>query len=160
MPIPMLNWLKSLFSKNLLIVCPRCLGKGHVDYKDIQRLHKTLIWSPGECAYCAGLGKVPSTLPLKVAVDEAYLTVELSAEDRKALIDGQLNAMYKRKLFNENFNLFIGKINDIYFIDQLNEEQIADKYLASQTFPDAESYAERKREMADYIRKVVRISQR
>jgi hypothetical protein len=40
------------------IKCPRCYGKGFVDYRDINRLGMRSKWSPGSCNYCGGSGKV------------------------------------------------------------------------------------------------------
>jgi hypothetical protein len=66
------------------ITCPRCLGKGHVDYSDIARLNRTEHWGPGgPCAYCEGTGKVDSELLTRVDPDDAHLTLELSPEQRE-----------------------------------------------------------------------------
>jgi hypothetical protein len=66
------------------IICPRCLGKGHVDEADIVRLNRTEYWAPGgPCAYCEGLGKVNSELLARVDPDDVYLTLSLSPEERE-----------------------------------------------------------------------------
>ncbi len=41
-----------------VIKCPRCLGKGHVDKKDITRLDMDGLQSVGDCQYCDGIGLV------------------------------------------------------------------------------------------------------
>ena len=58
------NWNREEFIKEYppnekgIITCPRCLGKGEVDIEDIQRLLMEEYWSPGDCGYCEGVGKV------------------------------------------------------------------------------------------------------
>jgi hypothetical protein len=39
--------------------CPRCLGSGYVSSERIAGLRKTGAWSPGQCQYCGGGGRVP-----------------------------------------------------------------------------------------------------
>jgi serine/threonine protein kinase len=73
--------------------CPRCLGKGHVDKKDIKRLNRELEWMPGTCAYCDGTGKIDDEMLLSTNVDDANLTYEnYDLED--ALID-----LFREKAF-------------------------------------------------------------
>jgi len=52
-----MSFFGKLFNKDR-IQCPRCLGKGHVDWDDIKRLDKELKWIPGSCAYCNGKGTI------------------------------------------------------------------------------------------------------
>jgi len=68
------------------IQCPRCLGKGHVDWNDIKRLNQELRWGPGTCAYCNGKGKVAPDMVDKVAVDASYLTIDLSKAERQRVM--------------------------------------------------------------------------
>jgi len=49
--------------------CPRCLGKGNVDWDDIKRLKRESDWEPGPCAYCHGSGKVDQNIVDQVPVD-------------------------------------------------------------------------------------------
>ena len=41
-----------------VLTCPRCLGDGYVNEQDIERLHTSLFWAPGDCLYCSSIGKV------------------------------------------------------------------------------------------------------
>ena len=65
--------------------CPRCLGKGHVDKKDIKRLKREREWMPGQCAYCDGSGKVDDNMLQSTNVDEVSLVYENN--DLDVLID-------------------------------------------------------------------------
>src|ERR1700754_4488389 len=69
------------------LTCPRCLGKGHVDKADIIRLKQQGKWLPGSCAYCTGSGIVSMELLTKVAVDDTFLTNNLTAIERHHLIN-------------------------------------------------------------------------
>lgn len=40
------------------MTCPRCYGKGFVDFYDIERLGMEEKWGQGYCRYCDGEGKV------------------------------------------------------------------------------------------------------
>jgi serine/threonine protein kinase len=64
--------------------CPRCLGKGHVDKKDIKRLKRELEWMPGPCAYCDGTGEVDDEMLQSTNADDASLTHE--SDDLEDLI--------------------------------------------------------------------------
>jgi antitoxin component YwqK of YwqJK toxin-antitoxin module len=81
-------------SKEDNVVCPRCLGKGHVDTLDIKRLNKELYWAPGPCVYCDGSGKVDKLKLEIVSVDEAGLTTDLATE-------GNDNLMVKHLVWDE-----------------------------------------------------------
>ena len=69
------------------LICPRCLGKGHVDLKDIIRLKKEEEWMAGTCAYCNGFGNIGEDMLSKVPVDAAVLTTDLSESERKDFIN-------------------------------------------------------------------------
>jgi hypothetical protein len=56
--------------------CPRCLGKGYVDIKDIKRLKRELEWRPGPCAYCDGTGKIDNEMLESTNLDEVTLVYQ------------------------------------------------------------------------------------
>jgi hypothetical protein len=58
------------------IKCPRCLGKGEVDWEDIKRLNRLNDWDPGPCAYCDQEGKVLESKALQVAPNGINLVYE------------------------------------------------------------------------------------
>jgi uncharacterized protein (TIGR02145 family) len=66
--------------------CPRCLGKGHVDEKDIKRLKMELYWGVGSCAYCDGEGIVDLERLKSIDADEPYLTSDFTAEGRNNIL--------------------------------------------------------------------------
>lgn len=55
------------------VVCPRCLGKGHVDKDDIIRLKRENEWTPGSCAYCNGSGCVSIEFSKENNIDDANI---------------------------------------------------------------------------------------
>ena len=71
----------------VLLICPRCLGKGHVDRDDIIRLKQVGKWGIGTCAYCNGSGNIDQDMLGKVPVDASYLTSNLSESERSAIIN-------------------------------------------------------------------------
>ncbi|MBC7862039.1 MAG: hypothetical protein IAF38_03640 [Bacteroidia bacterium] len=139
------------------ISCPRCLGKGQVDWEDIKRLNQELKWRPGPCAYCAGSGEVDSEIESKVSVDEPYLTSELSAEERQKLIDNESEAVKKAQLYDAQMENLIKQIAYLHFTGKLNSETIADFYLLPmlETAHQHEAYLEEKEELVNYINKVI-----
>ncbi len=127
-----MNFFKRYFSKNkTLIQCPRCLGKGHVDQDDIKRLRQELKWRPGKCAYCNGKGEVESDMISKVAVDEAYLSTDLSQTEREQLINRDFRALERMREFNAETDQIIEEIKELHFVRKLDVEQITRLYLQS-----------------------------
>jgi serine/threonine protein kinase len=118
--------------------CPRCLGKGHVDKKDIKRLKRELEWMPGTCAYCDGTGKVDDEMLQSTNVDDANLIYENDdlehalidlLRSRKAFFGGHIkdldeflsvivssfNGNYNNVWFNDKFKFFKKKSNYTLF---------------------------------------------
>jgi len=92
------------------IECPRCLGKGYVDWADIRRLNKGYIWSVGSCAYCSGSGiVVPAKL---IASDFTDSTIINETPNPPATIEAQ-QQMNKCTLqcFGE---LTLNELNELY----------------------------------------------
>ncbi len=113
------NWLfgKKLEENNEpKTTCPRCLGKGNVDFDDIARMRKELHWLPGKCAYCKGIGQVPSSLLESVAFDEVYITANLSdreIEKFKSKDKGAIARAEERKFVTNDFvNQFVEAYTD------------------------------------------------
>lgn len=151
-----MNFFKDLFNKSKhLIECPRCLGKGHVDQDDIKRLGQELRWTPGPCAYCSGAGKVDAEMVDKVAIDEAYLTADLSARERKLFINGNPDAIERGDIIAEQMDDFIKDVNELHFVRKLGAEQIAQLYMESAPELSVQIYAEEKAALIKYIQKVI-----
>lgn len=151
----------SLFGKKTSpIQCPRCLGKGHVDSDDIKRLNKELKWQPGSCAYCEGRGKVDPDMLNKVAVDEAYLTTDLSKEERQRVIDNDAEALERGRIFDAETNRFIREINFLHYIGKLDAEKISEFYLLARFVEnlDEKMYEQEKKELIDYINRVIALN--
>lgn len=108
-----MNILDWLFRKNW-VECPRCLGKGHVDLRDIERLHKELFWMAGKCAYCKGRGHVPPDMPDKVKPDLAYLSLSLRVWERRRLINGDQAALNRAREFELNYQRLVASIRQLY----------------------------------------------
>lgn len=147
-----MKFFSKLFNGNS-IVCPRCLGKGNVDMDDIIRLKKELHWLPGKCAYCNGLGKVPQSRSSKVAVDTAYLTIDLSRDERKRLLEGDSAALERAIEAEAATKSNIATIERLYFVEKQAINQICD-YIFS-THGERE-FSEYDRDVTlDYIKRVI-----
>lgn len=58
------------------LICPRCLGKAHVDEADIIRLKRENDWSPGPCAFCKATGEIDAEEMQDISVDDADLVYD------------------------------------------------------------------------------------
>lgn len=146
-----MNFINRLFNKEQ-IECPRCLGKGNVDWNDIKRLKKELKWIPGSCAYCNGNGIISSDLQNKIAVDTTYLTTDLLPEERKRLISKDEGALQRATYQEIQIDNFIAEVEFLYFIGNIKSIKIADFYLLHQ----AEINSKEKNELIDYINRIIK----
>ncbi len=147
-----MNFITKLFQKQK-IDCPRCLGKGNVDWEDIRRLRKELRWAPGQCAYCNGTGKVSPGTVSALNVDNTYLTVDLPPEERKRLLDGDKGAIQRANQYETQVDDFIKQIDYLHFVGGLDSGKIAEFYF----LPESESGKSQteKQELIEYIEKVI-----
>lgn len=148
-----MSFINRLFSKSK-IECPRCLGKGNVDLDDIKRLKKELLWSPAACAYCEGTGKVQSNMESKVSVDTTYLSIELSAQERRKLINNDADALYRAELCDAQANGFIKEVNYLYHECKLDVNKILGLFLLH--LSEAEIRDEKEEELRDSIQSIIR----
>lgn len=140
------NWL---FGKNTnLKSCPRCLGKGQVDWDDIKRLRQELKWIPGKCAYCNGSGKVDQGIESNVPVDAGYLVTNLQEEERQLIVKGNPDAIERGKLSEDNLNRFIDQIAYLHFEAGLTPDQITKFFLIGNPENDEQ-------ELSDYVERVI-----
>lgn len=133
--------------------CPRCLGKGHVDWDDIKRLNQELRWIPGDCAYCGGLGKVNDRIEENVPVDASYLVTNLPEDERKRIVNGNPDALERGKRLEEQIDTVINQIFYLHFETGLNSTQIAKFYFIG--LEDSETYESKRQEFADYVERVI-----
>ncbi|MDP2161858.1 MAG: hypothetical protein Q8K02_15355 [Flavobacterium sp.] len=147
-----MNLLNKLFTKSK-IDCPRCLGKGKVDLEDIKRLKKELIWLPGKCAYCNGLGKVSSDMPTKVSVDNSYLTIDITQEERNKLINNDPDAIERANHFDAEIDDYIKQVKYLHFVAKLEANMIADFYLIPKA--NHEILPNEKEDLLNYIEKII-----
>ena len=148
-----MRFLIRLFNSNK-VDCPRCLGKGVVDVKDIKRLKKELYWAPGKCAYCNGAGKVPSKRISTINFDTEYLTIDLPKGERKKLIKGDVEALQRAKEYQAETEKIIKEIEYFHYIKNQEANQIADYFLRKYRIPDI-STTERQ-ELLEYIETVIK----
>lgn len=127
-----MNLINKLFNSSK-VNCPRCLGKGNVDLEDIKRLKKELFWLPGKCAYCNGLGKVSSKMLAKVSVDNSYLTIDITQEERNKLINNDPDTVKRANHFENELDGFIKQVEYLHFVANLDAIKIADFYLIPKT---------------------------
>ena len=133
--------------------CPRCLGKGHVDWDDIKRLHRELEWIPGMCAYCNGVGTVFSDIESNIAIDASYLVINLEEEERNRIINGDPAAIERAKQYEVTLNYFIDQITYLHFEGGLTPLKIANFFLIGVN--DSYNYEERRKELIDYVALVI-----
>jgi hypothetical protein len=135
------------------VECPRCLGKGEVDWNDIKRLKQDLRWIPGKCAYCNGTGKTFQQMISKVDINESFLTTDLSSSERKKLIDGDSSMRRYAKQQETRIADFICQVEYLHFTGNLSVRQIADFYLTAKSKP--ENDAAERRLLVDYIERII-----
>lgn len=153
-----MNFLSRFFKRsNDQVTCPRCLGKGHVDENDIKRLKKEMQWLPGSCAYCNGLKTVSVEMVNNVPVDLSYLTTELSATERRKLKSNDRAAMQRASDFDAYINEFIEQVVQLYFVQNLEIEEIAEQLLQPKPVSASENseYQQAKNDLMDYIAKII-----
>jgi hypothetical protein len=128
-----MNFLQRLFNRQPkeTTECPRCLGKGHVDMDDIKRLGRHLRWVPAKCAYCNGAGRVLVDIINKVAVDEAYLTVDLPRGERELLFAGDAGAIQRGENWKIEIEMLITNIRMLHFEQNYSAEAVADILIES-----------------------------
>jgi hypothetical protein len=155
-----MSFLDRFFKRsNDQVTCPRCLGKGHVDENDIKRLKKEMQWLPGSCAYCNGLKTVDADLVNKVPVDLSYLTTELSAAERRKLKSKDEGAMQRASNHDATINEFVAQVVQLYFVENLEVEEIADHFLQPKPVSASENkqYQQVKNSLMDYIAKIIAV---
>ena len=147
-----MNFITKLFY-GPKVDCPRCLGKGQVDWDDIKRLKKELRWIPGKCAYCNGTGRVSKKMLSNVSVDNAYLTNNLTEQERKNVINNDQHALQRASLLEKQVNDFIMQVEYLHFNGNMNANKIAEFYLLPKTKPEVSS--NEKAELIDYIGRII-----
>ncbi len=148
-----MNLIRRFFGSKK-IDCPRCLGKGHVDWDDIKRLKKELKWMTGPCAYCEGKGKISAELPSKIAVDATYLTTDLSSKERQKLITKDEAAIKRAKEFELHIDNFIAQVEHLHFTTNIEPNEIADYFLSGQNKSEIDLKA--KNQLIDYIERIIK----
>lgn len=108
--------------------CPRCNGKKYVDREDIKRLKMELRWLPGQCAYCESSGLVSNRILQNVKVNNAYLTCDLTRDERNNVIRHKEYAESMSDKINKELDLFF---NEVKFLSKknLSPEEIQEFYL-------------------------------
>jgi len=147
-----MNFIRNLFNTSK-VECPRCLGKGEVNWDDIRRLKKDLKWQPGKCAYCNGKGEVAPNMLDKVAVDNSYLVIDLPEEERKKLINRDKDALERAHQFDIHFDDLKMQVEYLHFKGNLKANEIADFYLISKM--EANTSAQERIELIEYIEKII-----
>ena len=133
--------------------CPRCLGKGNVDMDDITRLDKELVWAPGPCAYCDGVGTINPKTEENVAVDATYLVSDISKEERKRIINGNPDAIERGILREQRLERSIEQITYLHFEGGLSATQIATFYTIGTE--RSGNYETRKKELVNYVERLI-----
>jgi hypothetical protein len=147
-----MNLINRLFNLQK-IDCPRCLGKGEVDWDDIKRLNNELRWIPGKCAYCNGMGKISPKMLANVSADNTYLTTDISQEERKRLFNSDEGATQRANYYDSQVSNFIKQIKYLHNVGNLELDEIVNFYLIPKS--EEETSLEEKQELLEYIEKVI-----
>jgi hypothetical protein len=137
------------------IECPRCLGKGFVEWEDIVRLNRQLKWVPAPCAYCNAVGRVPKEMLSKVTVDCMYLTIDLPESVIEKIKEGDQETIEKgkqRELFVDHLIQFA---EHHYLTQNMDAESIANLYL--NTEEESALFSVNKDELIKYIQGVIEL---
>lgn len=137
------------------IECPRCLGKGFVDWEDIIRLNRQLKWVPAPCAYCDAAGKVHEEMLSKVAVDCMYLTIDLPESVIEKIKEGDKETIEK----GQQRELFIDQLIQYaahhYLNKNMDAESIANLYLSTEE--ESALFSVTREELIQYIQGVIEL---
>jgi hypothetical protein len=149
-----MSLLNRIFGKNQTFKeCPRCLGKGKVDWNDIRRLNRELKWIPGTCAYCEGTGKVDNKIESNVPVDASYLVINLAEDERKRILNGNPDAIERGKQHEDRVESFINQIAYLHFERYLTPLEIAKFFLKGDE--NLDSYESEKQILVEYAERVI-----
>jgi hypothetical protein len=119
-----------------MIDCPRCLGKGNVDFNDIKRLRREFFWTIGPyCAFCNGNKQVNFSFASKFNADDWFITSDLLDDQYQKYINGDeelINEIKKQEeliyfvgnfIMNYHFGLGLDKETVLKLLsDQINIE--------------------------------------
>lgn len=145
---------KLLFGKPKL-KCPRCLGKGFVDWEDIHRLKNQLKWTPAPCAYCNASGKVDEEILSKVAVNNTYLTFDLPESIMEKIKNGDEEILEKARLHDLFIDNLIKYAEHQYLTKKLDAESIADLYLSTED--ELAPFSVEKQNLIKYIKRIIEL---
>lgn len=135
--------------------CPRCLGKGFVDWEDIQRLNKQLKWAPGPCAYCNATGKASEEMLSNVAVDTTYLTIDLPESEIEKIKNKDEETIEKGRLQELFVESIIKYIEYHYVQENMDAESIAHLYLSTED--EKAPFSVEKENLIQYINKIIEL---
>jgi hypothetical protein len=145
---------KLLFRRSK-IECPRCLGKGFVDWEDIRRLNNQLKWTPAPCAYCNSSGKVDKEMLSKVAVNNVYLTCDLPESEMEKIKSGDVEILEKAKKHELFVDNLIKYVEHLYETQNLDAKSIADLYLSTEA--ESAPFSVEKENLISYIQKIIEL---
>ncbi|SFD09745.1 hypothetical protein [Flavobacterium phragmitis] len=143
------------FFKRSDIECPRCLGKGFVDWEDIVRLKRQLKWVPAPCAYCNATGKVEKEMLSKVAVDCVYLTIDLPESVIEKIKDGDPETIEKGRQRERFVDHIIQYAEELYLKQNMDAESIANLYLSTEE--ENAAFSVTKEELIKYFQGVIEL---
>lgn len=143
------------FFKRSDIECPRCLGKGFVNWEDIVRLKRQLKWVPAPCAYCNATGKVEKEMLSKVAVDCMYLTIDLPESVIEKIKDGDPETIEKGRQRERFVDHIIQYAEELYLKQNMDAESIANLYLSTEE--ENAAFSVTKEELIKYFQGVIEL---
>ncbi len=149
-----MGFFENLFQSKK-VECPRCLGKGDVDLEDLKRLGMELKWATGPCAYCQGKGEVSEKMKSRIAVDCTYLTHDISAVERRRLINKDADALRRAEYYEASVENQIKQIVYLYEEGKMKPNEIMEFFFLNETEQD--DLEESKSEFLDYVNRVIQL---
>lgn len=90
-----------------------------------------------------------------VEINEAYLTVDLSSRERLLLINKDPETIMRAASYEQSVEDFIQHIRHQYFSQNRSVDEIARYYLDSGWGLEPDRYKSQKKELIDYINRVI-----
>ncbi|AWK04471.1 hypothetical protein HYN56_09580 [Flavobacterium crocinum] len=143
------------FFNRSAVTCPRCLGKGFVDWEDIIRLKRQLKWVPAPCAYCNATGKAEKEMLSKVAVDCMYLTIDLPESEIEKIKNGDQETIEKGNQRERFVDQLIQFAEQHYLNQNMDAESIANLYLSTEQ--ENAVFSVTKEELIKYVEGVINL---
>jgi len=107
---------------------------------------------PGECAFCSGSGKVNEKFKDNIKPDEAYLTIDLTEEEKEKFLNNDAGELFTAANQKASINLIKDKIIEMHLKQGLSISQISKNIIVT-----LEVKEEDHKEIEDFVSKVIEL---